>query len=137
MIVSTYEFKVRGDERGALIAIEENIDIPFSLKRVYYIFNTGEAVRRGLHAHHTLRQVLICVHGSCKILLDDGWEKTEVPLDSSSKGLLVDRMIWHEMYDFSEDCVLLSLASDFYKEEDYIRDYRTFYALAKGVKENV
>ncbi|MEQ8176061.1 MAG: FdtA/QdtA family cupin domain-containing protein [Syntrophomonadaceae bacterium] len=133
MNITTYEFKVRGDNRGALIAIEENMDIPFSLKRVYYIFNTGEGIIRGLHAHYTLRQVLVCIHGSCKILLDNGREKTEVPMDRSSKGLLVDRMIWHEMYDFSKDCVLLSLASDFYKEEDYIRDYQKFSDIVKGV----
>lgn len=136
MNVTTCEFKVRGDDRGALVAIEENIDIPFPLKRVYYIFNTGKGVRRGRHAHHTLRQVLICIHGSCKILLDDGREKAEMLMDSASAGLLVDRMIWHEMYDFSHDCVLLALASDLYHESDYIRNYEEFNALVKGVIDN-
>lgn len=132
MNLTTFEFKLRGDDRGSLVAIEENIDIPFPLKRIYYIFNTGESVRRGRHAHHTLRQVLVCVHGSCKILLDDGLEKFEVLMDKASEGLLVDRMVWHEMYDFSRDCVLLALASDFYNEGDYIRDYQEFSALVKG-----
>ncbi|PKM77567.1 MAG: dTDP-6-deoxy-3,4-keto-hexulose isomerase [Firmicutes bacterium HGW-Firmicutes-15] len=127
----TYDFKIRGDERGSLIAIEENADIPFSIKRVYYIFNTQEGVNRGLHAHRTLRQVLVCVNGSCKILLDDGAEKVTVSMDKAFQGLLVDPMIWHEMYDFSVDCVLLALAGDFYDEKDYIRDYGEFSELVK------
>lgn len=126
-----YDFAVRGDERGSLVAVQENIDIPFSIKRIYYIFDTREKVRRGLHAHRTLRQVLVCLHGSCKILLDDGREKLTVDMDHVSQGLLVEPMIWHEMYDFSRDCVLLALAGDFYKESDYIRDYREFMELVK------
>lgn len=129
MEVITYDFKVRGDERGSLIAIEENADIPFSIKRVYYIFDTQAGVTRGLHAHRTLRQVLVCVNGSCKVLLDDGMEKISVVMNNVSQGLLVDPMIWHEMYDFSSDCVLLVLASDFYDESDYIRDYHEFIEL--------
>jgi dTDP-4-dehydrorhamnose 3,5-epimerase-like enzyme len=129
--VITYNFKIRGDERGSLIAIEENADIPFALKRVYYIFDTQAGVTRGLHAHRTLRQVLVCVHGSCKVRLDDGIGKISVPMDNGSQGLLVDPMIWHEMYDFSSNCVLLVLASDFYDESDYIRDYREFIELLK------
>lgn len=132
MRVTTFEFIVRGDDRGALVAIEESIDIPFALRRVYYIFNTGHDVRRGSHAHHTLRQVLVCVHGSCKILLDNGRERAEAVLDRASAGLLVEPMIWHEMYDFSDDCVLLALASDLYDEGDYIRDYDEFRALVRG-----
>ncbi len=131
MDVTTYDFKICGDERGSLIAIEENADIPFSFKRVYYIFDTQTGVTRGLHAHRTLRQVLVCVNGSCKILLDDGMEKTSVPMDTGAGGLLVDPMIWHEMYDFSPNCVLLVLASDFYDEKDYIRDYGEFIELVK------
>ncbi|HWP98129.1 MAG TPA: FdtA/QdtA family cupin domain-containing protein [Syntrophomonadaceae bacterium] len=126
MEIQTYEFKVHGDERGSLIAIEEQADIPFSMKRVYYIFNTLEKVRRGMHAHKTLRQVLVCIHGSCKILLDDGTEKALVHMDKASQGLLVDRLVWHEMNDFSPDCVLLALASDVYEEKDYIRKYDEF-----------
>ncbi len=132
MKITTFNFPIRGDDRGSLVAIEESLDIPFPLRRVYYIFNTGHDVRRGSHAHHTLRQVLVCVHGSCKIRLDDGRERAEVVLDRASTGILVDRMIWHEMYDFSEDCVLLALASDLYDEGDYIRNYDEFAALARG-----
>ncbi|MEN6391325.1 MAG: FdtA/QdtA family cupin domain-containing protein [Syntrophomonas sp.] len=131
MNITTYNFQIRGDDRGSLVAIEESLDIPFALRRVYYIFNTGSGVRRGRHAHYTLRQVLVCVHGSCKILLDDGRETAEVLLDRTQKGLLVDRMIWHEMYEFSPDCVLLALASDLYDEGDYIRNYDEFRALVR------
>lgn len=131
MEVITYNFKMRGDERGSLIAIEENADIPFSIKRVYYIFDTQAGITRGLHAHRTLRQVLVCVKGTCQVLLDDGMEKISVPMDKVFRGLLVDPMIWHEMYDFSSNCVLLVLASDFYDESDYIRDYREFIELLK------
>ena len=123
MEVITYDFKIRGDERGSLIAIEENADIPFSIRRVYYIYDTGFGVHRGLHAHKTLRQVMICIHGACTVCLDNGTDKIVVRMDNEARGLLVDSMVWHEMYDFSPDCVLLLLASDFYDEQDYIRDY--------------
>ena len=68
----------------------------------------------------------VCISGTCKFLLDNGKKKINVLLDSPSKGLLIDEMIWHEMYDFSEDCVLMVLADDFYDESDYIRDYNDF-----------
>jgi dTDP-4-dehydrorhamnose 3,5-epimerase-like enzyme len=126
----TYNFALRGDERGSLVAIEEERDIPFTIRRVYYIFGTQPGVRRGLHAHKTLRQVLVCVHGSCSILLDDGTTRAEVEMNDQTKGLLVDTMVWHEMYNFSPECVLLVLAGDFYAESDYIRDYDQFLELA-------
>ena len=121
------EFDIKGDERGKLIAIEQFKDVPFEIKRVYYIFDTKSRVRRGYHAHKNLQQVAICVSGSCKFLLDDGKERVEnIILDSPNKGLFIDKMIWREMYDFSEDCVLLVLASEHYNESDYIRDYDNF-----------
>ena len=134
MQVKFFEFDIKGDERGSLIAIEQNKDIPFEIKRVYYIFGTKEEVRRGFHAHKNLQQVAICVSGSCKFLLDDGKERVEnIVLDSPNKGLFIDRMIWREMYDFSEDCVLLVIASDFYDESDYLRDYEDFIQMVKGL----
>lgn len=126
-------FCVRGDERGQLIAIEENKDIPFIIKRVYYIYGTQEGVRRGFHAHKDLEQILVCVHGSCKIHMDDGDEVIEIVLDRPDKGLYISSNIWREMYDFSPDAVLLVLASKFYDESDYIRNYEDFL---KMVKEN-
>lgn len=126
MQVIKYAFQQHGDERGQLVALEEHKDIPFEIKRVYYMYDTGEGVRRGFHAHKSLEQILICIHGSCKILMDNGEEKKVVPLEKPYEGLYISNAIWREMYDFSEDAVLMVLASDFYNEEDYIRDYNDF-----------
>lgn len=126
MKIEKYQFQQHGDDRGQLVALEENKDFPFSVKRVYYIYDTKEGVHRGFHAHQHLQQILVCVHGSCKILLDNGKEKESVLLNSPSEGILVGNNIWREMYDFSPDAVLLVLASEFYNEEDYIRDYDKF-----------
>lgn len=126
MQVVKYMFQPHGDERGQLIALEEHKDIPFSIKRVYYMYDTGKGVRRGYHAHKSLEQILVCIHGSCKVLLDNGEEKKIVLLEKPYEGLYIANTMWREMYDFSADAVLLVLASDFYKEEDYIRDYDEF-----------
>lgn len=131
MNVKKYSFQQHGDANGMLVAVEQQKDIPFEIRRVYYIYATLPDVRRGYHAHKTLEQVLICVHGSCKILLDDGNKKEIVVLDKPYEGLHVSKGIWREMYDFSSDAVLLVLASDLYKEEDYIRNYDDFLAFVK------
>ena len=133
MQVIKYVFQPHGDERGQLVALEEDKDIPFEIKRVYYMYDTGKNVRRGFHAHRSLEQILICIHGTCKILLDNGTEKKIVPLEKPYEGLYIANNMWREMYDFSEDAVLLVLASDFYKEEDYIRNYDDFL---KFIKDN-
>ncbi len=119
-------FNVIGDDRGSLISIESKTDIPFEIKRVYYIFGNKNNIRRGFHAHKNLQQLLIAVSGSCKILIDSGKSKEEVLLDSPKKGLLIKELLWREMFDFSADCVLLVLASEHYDEKDYIRDYNQF-----------
>lgn len=126
MHVVKYVFQQHGDERGMLVALEECKDIPFEIKRVYYLYDTKKEVRRGFHAHRSLEQILICIHGSCRVLLDNGAEKKTVSLEKTYEGLYIANDIWREMYDFSPDAVLLVLASDFYREEDYIRDYETF-----------
>ena len=122
-------FEVKGDDRGILVALEGNKNVPFDIKRVYYISGTKEGIRRGFHAHKDLEQVLICVSGSCKILLDNGDSKEEILLNSPSSGLLIKKMIWREMFDFSSDCVLMVLANDYYSEDDYIRNYEDFLRL--------
>ncbi|MGI2024336.1 sugar 3,4-ketoisomerase [Shewanella glacialipiscicola] len=126
MQIKLIPLQAHGDDRGSLIALEEGINIPFPVKRVYYLFNTKEGVRRGYHAHKTLKQVAIVVRGSCCFLLDDGMEKVEVLLDNPAKGLLIESFMWREMYDFSDDCVLMVLADQLYDESDYIRDYQVF-----------
>ncbi|MFD2703141.1 sugar 3,4-ketoisomerase [Paenibacillus shunpengii] len=115
-----------GDERGLLTVIEEMKTIPFEIKRVFYIYGTKMGVRRGFHAHYKTRQALICVSGSCKVYLDNTHRKTDVLLDSPTKVLILEPNDWHEMYDFSEDAVLLVLSSHLYNAEDYIRDYDKF-----------
>lgn len=129
MQVVKYVFQPHGDDRGQLVALEEFRDIPFQIKRVYYMYETGDGVRRGFHAHKSLEQILVCIHGSCKVLLDNGHEKKIVPLEKPYEGLYISNDMWREMYDFSPDAVLLVLASDYYNEEDYIRNYDEFLKL--------
>lgn len=132
MQVVKYLFQQHGDERGQLVALEEGKDIPFEIKRVYYMYDTQNGVRRGFHAHKSLEQILICIHGTCKILLDNGKEKKIVSLEKPYEGLYVANDMWREMYDFSKDAVLMVLASDYYNENDYIRDYDKFLESLKG-----
>lgn len=117
---------VRGDDRGQLVAIESNIDVPFEIKRIFYIYGTIQGVPRGNHAHYKTKQYLISVSGSCKVTLDNGLEKVTYELDSQNKGLLQNEYVWGVMHDFSNDCVLLVLASEHYEDADYIRDYNQF-----------
>ena len=131
MQIIKYAFQQHGDERGMLVALEQYGDIPFEIKRVYYMYQTKKDVRRGFHAHKSLQQILVCIHGSCKVLLDNGTEKKAVSLERPYEGLYVANNMWREMYNFSEDAVLLVLASEMYQEEDYIRDYEEFLAWVK------
>lgn len=122
------DFAVRGDELGWLVALEGERNVPFAIKRAYYIFGTRHGVRRGNHAHRQLTQMMVCLAGQCKVVLDDGRMREEVLLARNDCGLMLDAMLWHEMYDFSSDCVLLVLADGWYDEADYIRDYQQFRA---------
>ena len=130
-VIKAIDFEIKGDERGALISVENLSNIPFEIKRVYYIFDTKAGVRRGKHAHRKLQQVLICTSGKCSVLLDDGQERFNILLNRPDKGLYIGGLIWREMYDFSPDCTLMVLANNIYLESDYIRDYQTFIKLAK------
>ncbi|MBF4391706.1 sugar 3,4-ketoisomerase, partial [Vibrio anguillarum] len=97
----------------SLVSLEDDKNIPFTIKRVYYLYNTKSGVRRGFHAHKELKQLAVVLKGSCRFLLDDGSEKIEVLLDNPEQGLFIDSFVWREMFDFSEDCVLLVLADKF------------------------
>ena len=121
-----YTFQPHGDDRGQLVSLEEYNDIPFRIKRVYYMYNTVEGVVRGKHAHKKLEQILVCISGSCKIKLDNGKETKVVVLEKPYEGLYVSNDMWREMYDFSQDAVLVVFASELYDESDYIRDYEEF-----------
>ena len=135
MQVIKYVFQPHCDKRGQLVALEELKDIPFKIKRVYYMYDTVKDVVRGHHAHKSLEQILICIHGSCKILLDNGFEKKVVPLEKPYEGLYVANNMWREMYDFSPEAVLMVLASELYDENDYIRNYDEFLDFINEDKE--
>ncbi|GLR46967.1 dTDP-6-deoxy-3,4-keto-hexulose isomerase [Sphingomonas astaxanthinifaciens DSM 22298] len=115
-----------------LIPVEVGQAVPFDIKRVYTVFDTKPGVRRGFHAHHRLQQVAIAVAGSCRMVLDDGKARTTVILDRPDLALTLPPMVWHEMEDFSDNCVLLVLADDVYDENDYIRDYDAFLELSRA-----
>ena len=122
-----------GDQRGQLIAVEAlSEQVPFEIKRVYYIYDTTPGTIRGMHAHRNLRQLLICVSGACTIECEmpDG-VKMEYRLDWPDRGLIIEGLVWRRMKDFSKDAVLLVLASEHYDDADYIRDYSVFKNLAK------
>lgn len=125
-LIKTVILKSLGDGRGSLVALEGYKNVPFDIKRAYCIFGTKEGVSRGFHAHRNLKQIAVCVTGSCRFVLDDGKKKEEVILDSATKGLLIEDLIWREIYDFSHDCVLVVLASEYFDESDYIRNYSEF-----------
>jgi UDP-2-acetamido-3-amino-2,3-dideoxy-glucuronate N-acetyltransferase len=130
-LFSWIEFPNLGDDRGSLVAIEFLRFIPFTVKRIYYIFGTSESVTRGLHAHVELEQVAICISGKCRMIFDDGELRQGIWMDSPSKALVVPKRMWHEMDSFSSDCVLLLLASEQYDEKDYIRSYDNFLSFVK------
>ena len=123
---SLLNFNVHGDYNGKLVALEKGNDFPFEIKRVYYIWDTTKNVIRGKHAHRKLEQVIICTSGSCDFILDSGNERTTVHLDNPTQGLYIKHNIWREFTNFSPDCVVMVLASEYYDENDYIRDYNTF-----------
>ena len=131
MQIVKYQFQQHGDDRGQLVSLEEYTDIPFNIKRVYYMYDTVPQQIRGHHAHKSLEQILICIHGTCKVLLDNGTEKKKVFLEKPYEGLYVPNNMWREMYDFSPDAVLMCLASEIYNEDDYIRDYDQFLEFIK------
>lgn len=117
------------DSRGSLIAIEEPT-IGFTVKRIYYIYGANSATRRGYHAHLNLKQFFICISGSCKIQFEEDSDVKVINFNSNDKGVYVEGIVWREIYDFSNDCILLVLASEVYNEEDYIRDYKDFKKLS-------
>lgn len=120
------EHLVLGDHRGQLVALEGQKDIPFDIKRVFYIFGTQPDLPRGQHSHYQIQQYLIAVNGSCKVTLDDGKKKITYNLNKPNIGLFQDALVWGSMHDFTPDCVLLVLASGPYDEADYIRNYDNF-----------
>lgn len=131
-IVQVLEFKEKGDERGHLVIAEGMIDIPFDIKRVFYIYGTQEDVGRGQHANKRSEFVLINVAGTSKVRVKDGRGNEDVySLDRPNIGLYLPSMVWKDMFDFSQDSILLVLASEHYDEDEYIRDYTEFVNMMK------
>ena len=125
------DMKVHGDDRGKLIALEGLRDIPFEIKRVYWIFDTLPDEDRGFHAHKNMEQIIVAMDGACQFVLDDGKSRETVWLNRPDKGLYIGKNMWREMKHFSYGCKLMVLASDYYDEKEYIREYSEFL---KGVK---
>ncbi|MFR2794272.1 MAG: sugar 3,4-ketoisomerase [Eisenbergiella sp.] len=121
-------FSDLGDERGKLVVIEGESAVPFSIKRVFYMYDSDNTVVRGQHANRKSEFVLINVSGKSKVYLSDGNEEMTVSLDKPMQGLYIPSMIWKDMYDFSSDSVLLVLASTHYDAEEYIRDFEQYMA---------
>lgn len=121
------------DKRGSLVALESCKNVPFEIKRVYYIFDTSPEFDRGGHAHTNLEQLVLCLAGSCEFILDDGKTQEKVILDSPKMGLYIGKNMWREMKNFSYNCRLVVLASDYYDENEYIRDYDEFLRMIRKV----
>ena len=124
--------KVIGDERGKLISLESHKNLPFAIKRVYYIFDTSPDLPRGFHAHKELEQLVVAIDGACEFVLDDGKSKESIWLNRPDVGLYIGKNMWREMRNFSYGCKLMILASDYYDESEYIRDYAEFLKMVKG-----
>lgn len=119
------------DPRGNLTPIEGGSDIPFDVKRIYYLYDVPSGESRGAHAHKALRQLIIAANGSFTITLDDGINKKSFTLNRPYQGLLIVPGIWRDLDDFSSGAVLLCLASEHYQAEDYIRNYHDFVKYKK------
>lgn len=127
--------QIQDGEDGTISVAEEHRDIPFKTKRVYYIYNLDNPTAiRGKHAHKELQQVIFCLHGSYTLDLDDGINKMELRIDNPATGVYLGPGLWHTMFDFSPDCVLMVMASDYYDEADYIRDYNAFLEFSKTIQ---
>lgn len=111
------------DDRGNLTYIESGVGIDFHIERIYYLYDVPGGAHRGGHAHRTLKQLIIAVSGSFDVILDDGTERKRIHLNRSYNGLYLPQMIWREIDNFSGASVCLVLASDIFKESDYIRNY--------------
>ena len=114
------------DLSGVLCAVENGREVPFVIRRVYWLDQLSPQYARGFHAHRALQQAMFCLRGRCDLLVDDGKTRQSIHMDTPDKFVLIDKMVWREMHNFSSDCLLMVLASDYYDEADYIRDYDEF-----------
>lgn len=127
------EFSQKGDDRGHLVIVEGGQDIPFDVKRIFYIYGSDSDVVRGQHANRESEFVLINVAGTSKVKVKDGkGNETVYSLNRPHTGIYLPKMVWKDMYEFSEDSVLLVLASTHYNGDEYIRDYDEFVKIVNG-----
>lgn len=129
------DFPQKGDERGQLVIVEGSQDISFEIKRVFYIYGSDKNVIRGRHANYKSEFVLINVAGTSKVKVDDGKHQKVFELNRPHIGIYIPKLVWKDMYDFSEDSVLLVLASEHYDAHEYIRDYNEFLAIIKELND--
>ena len=127
-----YNIEALSDERGHLAVLDNKDIVPFDIKRIYYLYGIDCGVKRGFHAHKKLHQIAICIAGECIMTLDNGKTRKDLCLNNPLLGVDLPPMLWHEMSQFSPDCILLVLASDYYNEGDYIRDYDLFKSIANS-----
>ena len=125
------QMNVFGDRRGKLVSLESCRNVPFEIRRVYYIFDTLPEEMRGCHAHKNLEQIIIAMDGSCQMVLDDGERREELWLNRPDVGLYIGQNMWREMRHFSYGCKLMVLASAYYDEREYIRSYDEFLKQVK------
>lgn len=123
--------RIETQAQGALQFFEGNRNVPFDIKRIYYITETPAGEKRGMHAHKKLLQFLFCPYGTIELLLDDGQEKTSILLDDPSKGVVLYPCVWRDMVWKQDNSVLCVAVSDYYKEDDYIRNYQDFLSYVK------
>ncbi len=126
------DFNVFLDKDSALVPFQNNANCPFEIKRVFYIFGVGEDTIRGEHANRHSQFLLIAIKGSCKVCVDNGFTKEVISLQSPKQGLYLDKMLWKQMYDFSDDCVLLVLSDCYYNIDEYINDYEQSRTIVRG-----
>ena len=131
-LIQWTHFPPLGDDRGSLVALEGEKTVPFTIQRVYYLYDVPGGAERGGHAHKGLQQLIIAMSGSFDVVLDDGRQKRRIHLNRSYTGLYVCPMIWRELDNFSSGSVCMVLASNRYDEDDYYRDYVQYLA-AQGV----
>lgn len=128
--VKLFDLKNIIDSKGTLTVVEDK-DIGFKIRRIYYMYAVGKQAIRGGHAHKTLKQILVCINGSCEIEYEYLNNKGKIILNNPAKGIELDGLVWHTMSKFTQDCVLMSIANDVYNENDYVRSYNDFLSLTK------
>jgi hypothetical protein len=122
------------DHNGSISVVQNSLDIPFDVKRIYYLYDIPSGSERGGHAHKILQQLIIAASGSFDIILDDGKQKTTINLNRPNVGLLLPPGLWRELNNFSSGSICLVLASHEYSEEDYIREYESFLSFKNSEK---